>query len=81
MTNEEIFENVKEIFASVLQIKPDRITILSGGDDLPGWSSLRHIQIVDMIEKKFTIRFSFQEFAGLRTVEDFCKAVLNKITN
>jgi len=40
-------------------------------DQLENWDSLTHIEIVFMVEEAFDVRFSEEEIAKLRSLEDF----------
>lgn len=39
-------------------------------DEVPGWDSLRHVDIISAVEKEYSIRFKTMEILRLRSVGD-----------
>lgn len=73
-----IFDEVIQIFTEVFE---DNIFI-SGAtsiNDIQNWSSLRHIQLIDLLEKKFNIKFKLSEVIKLKTVDEICEGIKEKI--
>ena len=48
-------------------------------DDIPAWDSVRHINLVFLIERRFGVRFTTDELANLRRVGDLKKCVAAKL--
>ena len=61
MDKSEILQTVNSIFIEVLDNEDIVLTNSTVADDVAGWDSLVHIQLVVAIEKKFRIRFKSQE--------------------
>jgi acyl carrier protein len=75
MTEEEIFERVKEVFRKTFD-KPDlMITDSLSPKDLKKWDSLNHVILISEIEKAFNVRFELQDMLESRNVGDICKTV------
>jgi acyl carrier protein len=47
-------------------------------DELEGWDSLSHIEVVFMVEEEWGIHFSETEIAALRSLDDLVQAVSAK---
>jgi acyl carrier protein len=43
-----------------------------------GWDSLTNMQLINKIEKKFNVRFTFRDIVKLKNVGDICHAILTK---
>lgn len=76
--NEDIFDEVFKIFIEVFN---DRIFISSSttSNDIQEWSSLKHIQLIDLIEKKFKIKFKLAEVIKLKSVDEICEGIKIKL--
>lgn len=48
--------------------------------DLPGWDSMKHIEIIIAIEQKYSVRFSSRQVEGLRSVGDLVAAIDQKLS-
>jgi len=48
-------------------------------DDIPGWDSVKHINLVFHIERTFGVRFTTNELAELRCVGDLRMSVEKKL--
>ena len=68
MTRQEILKDLNPIFADVLSNKSINLTEYSDENDVDGWESLCHIQIIVGIENKFGIRFSAGELRVQKNV-------------
>ena len=79
MTKEEIcHERLTKVFRDTfddlsLQIKDDYTA-----EDIPGWNSLMHINLILAIEEEFEITFSTAEIAGFKCIGDAKKLILQR---
>jgi acyl carrier protein len=56
---------LQEVFRQVFDDDRLVITAASSAADVEGWDSMAHINLIIAIEKKFAVRFSPAELAGL----------------
>lgn len=68
MTRNEILEQVQSIFKDVL--KNDDVVLADDttAQDVNGWDSLTHVEIISEMEKHFGLRFSLKEMLSWRNV-------------
>lgn len=61
----------------------DKITIFPEmtADDVAGWDSLSHVNLIVAIESIFRIRFSQKELLTFKTVGDLLQSIRGKITS
>lgn len=81
MNAEEILKILDEVFADVLD---DATIILSNettANDVEGWDSLSHIQLVVSIEKRFKIRFTSREIQSWNKVGDIVNCLRSKLSS
>ena len=79
MTREDILEQISHLFADILD--EDNITLAetSTADDVEGWDSLTHVQLVVAVEKKFKLRFTAKEIQSWKNVGEMIDSISSKI--
>jgi acyl carrier protein len=75
VTHSEILERLKKIIGQV--VGNDQITLNNDttADDIPGWDSLNHINIIMGAEMEFGVRFKTAEQEGLKNVGEFVSLI------
>jgi acyl carrier protein len=51
----------------------------TSADDIEGWDSLTHVNLIVAVESGFSVKFSLKEMAGLRNVGDMIDLIVDKI--
>ncbi len=80
MENNEIFNEVKEIFARIID---DKLEVFpsTASRDVKKWDSLNHVMLIAGIENKFGIQFDLIDMLEMRTISDICKGVEAQLKN
>jgi acyl carrier protein len=73
-------ENLNQIFRMVFDDNTLKLTPEMTSNDVDGWDSLSHINLVTTIEAKFNIRFTQKELLKQRTVGDLIVDIDRKLT-
>ena len=68
MNREEIFEKLTEVFADVFDDEDLEISETITSDDVEGWDSLAHINLIGSIEDEFGIKFAMEDLKNLEAV-------------
>ena len=68
MNREEIFEKLTEVFADVFDDEDLEISETITSDDVEGWDSLAHINLIGSIEDEFGIKFAMEDLKNLESV-------------
>ena len=79
MDKQEILQKVATIFADIFDEEEVKLTMESTADDVEGWDSLTHIQLVVAIEKAFKIRFLSAEIQRWKNVGEMVDSITTKI--
>jgi len=79
MTRTEVLEKVQDIVRDAIDREDIILTPETTADDVEGWDSLVHIQIVAAIQSSFKIRFSALEMISWTNVGELCNAILSKL--
>lgn len=75
----EILERLQPIFQDVLDDPKLRITRESSGENVEGWDSLAHINLVTTIEQEFHIKFALGELEQLKNVGEMIDLMERKL--
>lgn len=78
MTREDILKEISYVFADTLD--EDNLTLAesSTADDVDGWDSLTHVQLVVAVEKRFKLRFSAKEIQSWKNVGEMIDSICSK---
>ena len=75
----ELQDRLNEIFCEVFDDDDINITPEMTANDVDGWDSLSHINLIVAIESKFNIRFSQKELVALKNIGDLLRSISSKI--
>lgn len=65
----------REVFADeTIQIRPE-----TTANDIDGWDSLSHVNLIVAVETRFNVRFSHKELLTFRNVGDLLRCIESKI--
>jgi acyl carrier protein len=79
MDHAEILKQLHGIFADALDNDDVKLTDATTADQVEGWDSLTHIQLVVSIEKHFKIRFASQEIQKWKNVGELVDSIQKKL--
>lgn len=75
----DITEKLQEIFCDVFDDDEIEITEETTADDIEGWDSLTHVQLIVAVEKAFSVKFSTVEVMKLKNVGEFIELIRKKV--
>ncbi len=68
MEMERVLNEVENIFRDILDEESLNLTRDTTANDVDGWDSLTHIQLIVAIEKHFKVKFSSKEILSWKNV-------------
>ena len=74
-----IVEPLNEIFCEVFDDDEIELTPEMTADDVDGWDSLSHVNLIVTIESRFKIRFNQKELLTFKNVGDLMASIESKI--
>lgn len=75
----ELQGQLNQIFCEVFDDDDIRITPEMTANDVDGWDSLSHVNLIVAIENKFKITFSQKELLTFKKVGDLMESIRGKI--
>lgn len=78
MTAEQVLQEIHPVFHDVLENDSIVLTRNTTANQVDGWDSLSHIDIIVGIEKRFGIRFTSAEIASFKNVGDLVDCIVKK---
>ncbi|HTG74277.1 MAG TPA: acyl carrier protein [Terriglobia bacterium] len=78
MDKAEILKRMNDIFVEVLDDTQIVLSEATTADDVDGWDSLTHVQLVLAVEQHFKIRFTAREIRGWSNVGEMIACVISK---
>lgn len=80
MDQSEILQQVNGIFTDIIDEENIKLSPATTANDIEGWDSLTHIQLVVAIEKHFKIRFNSKEIQGWKNIGELMDSISSKIS-
>ncbi len=76
---ERVLNEVENIFRDILDEESLNLTRDTTANDVDGWDSLTHIQLIVAIEKHFKVKFSSKEILSWRNVGELLDSLQDKV--
>ena len=73
-------DELNQIFREVFDNEDISITSQMTANDVDGWDSLSHVNLIVAIETRFGIRFSQKELLTFKNVGDLLNSIQGKMT-
>ena len=78
MTKSEVMVKIKEILNDLFDDDFD-VTESTVADDIDGWDSLAHLQVISAMESGFNIRFTIDEITTFSNIGKIIDSILRHI--
>ena len=79
MEMERVLNEVENIFRDILDEESLNLTRDTTANDVDGWDSLTHIQLIVAIEKHFKVKFSSKEILSWKNVGELLDSLQDKV--
>ena len=79
MNSDEIYAEVRSIIAEILDQPDLQVSPNTRADDVEGWDSFNHINIVVAVEAHFGIKINTAEIEELRNVGELVALIERKL--
>lgn len=75
-----ILEELQPVFREVFDDDSIVLTNATNADTIEDWDSLSHIRLIMAIEKKFGIKFSYDELQNMKNVGEAAEIINRKLS-
>lgn len=72
---DNIMERLEKVFKIVFNDDTLAISLDTCADDIEGWDSLQHMNLLAMIEKEFSIQFEIDDIIMMEKVADIIECI------
>ncbi len=79
MDKSEILKKVNAIFVDILDDEGIILTDTTTAENVEGWDSLTHIQLVVGVERHFKIRFTAKEIQSWKNIGEMTDSISSKL--
>jgi len=73
-------DTLTEVFRQVFDDPEIELTPQTTADDIEGWDSLSHVNLIMAVETRFDIRFKPKEVLSFKNVGDLTRCVDSKLS-
>lgn len=78
MSDKDVVTRLTAVFRNVFGNETLSLSSATTAQDVDGWDSLMHINLIVAIEREFKIRFTTREITALRNVGDLIDLITRK---
>jgi acyl carrier protein len=76
---DDVLEQLQPIFEEVLDQPELRVTRNSNASNTENWDSLAHIDLIEMVQQRFKVKFALGELQDLKDVGDLVDMIVTKM--
>ena len=80
LTSDEVLAELQPIFQEALNSPKLIVTRSSNALNTANWDSLAHIELIEMVERHFKVKFALGELQDLKEVGDLVDLVIEKVS-
>jgi len=79
MTREEVFAKLTDVFHDVFDDDSIVLSDSTTSNDVEDWDSLEHINLVNAVEKKFSVKFNMGEVNSMKNVGEMVDVIIERV--
>ncbi|MCE5190077.1 MAG: acyl carrier protein [Eubacteriales bacterium] len=79
MTINDVYLALDEVFQDEFDDKSIHVTETTTANDIEDWDSLEHINLVVAVEKRFNMKFTMGEVAGMKNVGEMVSIIMKRM--
>ena len=79
MDRSEVMQKQTQILRDIFGDPNLVVTEDTSANDVDGWDSIAHMQVISTLEKEFKVRFALGELQSLKNVGEMANLILKKI--
>jgi acyl carrier protein len=76
---EEVLERVQKVFGSAFDVSPQKVTLHTVPEDIPGWDSMGHVTLANDLEQEFNVNLDVDELMEMENVREIVRILAAKL--
>ena len=79
MDRDEVYETLNEVFRDVFDDPSITVDDSTTSDDVDGWDSLEHINLLAAIEQEFGVKFNMGQVVSMKNVGEMVDIIISQL--
>lgn len=79
MTREQVYETLNGVFQDVFDDESIMVHDETTSEDVDGWDSLEHINLIAAVEQEFGVKFNMGQVVSMKNVGEMVDIILSQI--
>ena len=79
MTRAEVYKVLNKVFQDVFDDPDIRVYDDTVADDIDGWDSLEHINLIAAVEQEFGVKFTMGQVVTMKNVGEMVRLIEEKL--
>ena len=79
MERDEVYETLNEVFRDVFDDPSITVDDSTTSDDVDGWDSLEHINLIAAIEQEFGVKFNMGQVVSMKNVGEMVDIIMSQL--
>ena len=79
MDRDEIFRDLNEVFRDVFDDESITVDEDTTADDVDGWDSLEHINLIAAVEQEFGVKFTMGQIVSMKNVGEMVDIIESQV--
>jgi acyl carrier protein len=79
MDRDEVYETLNEVFRDVFDDPSIEVDDSTTSDDIDGWDSLEHINLIAAVEQEFGVKFNMGQVVSMKNVGEMVDIIMSQL--
>jgi acyl carrier protein len=79
MDRDEVYETLNEVFRDVFDDPSITVEDSTTSEDVEGWDSLEHINLIAAVEQEFGVKFNMGQVVSMKNVGEMVDIIISQL--
>lgn len=77
MSRDKVYEKLNGVFQDIFDDDTITVSDATTADDIEGWDSLEHINLIAAVEQEFGIKFNMGQIVSMKNVGEMADIIIS----